>query len=340
MRKYLLPEGGNFYKANLHNHTNLSDGHCTPEEIKEIYKRYGYSIVAYTDHDIFLTHNDLTDDSFLALNGLEVEVNEAKNASFEYVKTAHLCFIALEQTTELHPCWHRSKYLFGNAPKSYDKIKFDENEPDFERTYSGEGITKIFEHVTKKGFFGTYNHPTWSTEGYEDYIGYNGMNAMEIFNGACIVEGFDDYNPRVYDDMLRAGKRLYCIGADDNHNHSPETSRRFDSGRAFTMIKADRLDYRTVTKALENGHFYASEAPEIYELYVENNAVHIKCSKADMICCNYDFRRGQNVLDENGRGVYEAVFTLPEKYEYFRITITDKNGKHACTNAYFKDALK
>ena len=34
MRKYLLPEGGNFYKANLHCHTVLSDGAMTPEEVK------------------------------------------------------------------------------------------------------------------------------------------------------------------------------------------------------------------------------------------------------------------------------------------------------------------
>ena len=33
MKKFLLPENGNFYKANLHCHTNISDGKRTPEEI-------------------------------------------------------------------------------------------------------------------------------------------------------------------------------------------------------------------------------------------------------------------------------------------------------------------
>ena len=50
MRKYLLPETGNFYKSNLHCHTTMSDGQKTPEEIKELYMKKGYSIVAYTDH--------------------------------------------------------------------------------------------------------------------------------------------------------------------------------------------------------------------------------------------------------------------------------------------------
>ena len=35
MRKYLLPENGNFYKANLHCHSTVSDGTLTPEEMKE-----------------------------------------------------------------------------------------------------------------------------------------------------------------------------------------------------------------------------------------------------------------------------------------------------------------
>ena len=39
MKKYLLPEKGNFYKANLHAHTNMSDGRDTPEEVKEIFKK-------------------------------------------------------------------------------------------------------------------------------------------------------------------------------------------------------------------------------------------------------------------------------------------------------------
>ena len=67
MKKYLLPKTGNFYKANMHCHTTCSDGKKTPEEVKALYKKLGYSIVAYTDQDVFLRHDELTDDSFLAL---------------------------------------------------------------------------------------------------------------------------------------------------------------------------------------------------------------------------------------------------------------------------------
>ena len=38
MKKYLIKEEGNFYKANLHMHTTVSDGKMTPLEVKEKYK--------------------------------------------------------------------------------------------------------------------------------------------------------------------------------------------------------------------------------------------------------------------------------------------------------------
>ena len=49
----------------------------------------------------------------------------------------------------------------------------------------------------------------------------------------------------------------------------------------------------------------------------------------------------ETVLDESGDGVTEASFSVPENCVYFKITVTDKTGKHACTNAYFlEDILK
>ena len=78
MKKYLLPPEGNWYKANLHCHTNVSDGSFSPERVKEEYKKRGYSIVAYTDHQLMVDHSDLADESFLPLIGWEYEVCEDK----------------------------------------------------------------------------------------------------------------------------------------------------------------------------------------------------------------------------------------------------------------------
>ena len=88
--------GYNVYKADLHMHSTYSDGQLTPEEIKECYKEKGYSIVAYTDHNIMINHSYLADEDFLPLIGYEMDVNEqVEGIPWWELKTCHMCFITL-----------------------------------------------------------------------------------------------------------------------------------------------------------------------------------------------------------------------------------------------------
>lgn len=340
MRKYLLPNEGNFYKVNLHCHSTLSDGKKTVEQIKERYKALGYSAVAFTDHDVFIPHNDLTDGEFVALNGFEAEINEPRVDGLPVQpKTCHICFVALDPETEIQPLWHRSKYQFGNAKESKVLVKFDENEPDFERAYTADRLNEMMRIGREKGFFVTYNHPTWSQESYPQYSEYSEMNAFEIFNGSCIAAGFDDDNFRVYNDFLRLNKRIYAVGADDNHNAHPDDTRKSDSGVSFTVVKAPKLEYKALTDALVNGNFYASCGPEIRELYYEDGKVYVKTSDADRILYNCGIRNAGSRYAEGDGFINEAVLDVKPESNYFVITVVDKQGRKAYSNAYFLDEL-
>ena len=128
MRKYLLPENGHFYKANLHCHTTCSDGRKTAAEVKEIYQKRGYSIVAYTDHDVLLSHDELNDENFLALHGFEIELSDySEGVTSETRRTCHICMVALEPDNMVEPCWHRTlhqhHYFYGNAKNYAGEIK-------------------------------------------------------------------------------------------------------------------------------------------------------------------------------------------------------------------------
>lgn len=333
MKKYLISENGNFYKANLHCHTTVSDGKLTPAEIKEEYMRHGYSVVAYTDHDVLVPHYELNDENFLALNAYEIEVNESGDIpATRSPKTCHICLVALEPDNITQVCWHRSDYLFSNSVKYADKVKFDETLPDYVREYTHEGINDIIKKGREGGFFVTYNHPCWSREDYSDYSGYEGMNAMEMMNYGCIVVGYEDYNSRVYDDLIKQGKHLFCIGTDDNHQ-------TYDMCGAWTMIKAPALEYRKITSALEAGDFYCSEGPEIKELYVEDGQVHITTSPVRSIVYIAVSRDGK-MEGFKETPVTSASFTLRPDHVAFRIQVVDFSGKRAYTNYYFiKDLL-
>jgi len=339
MKQYLLPQNGNFYKANLHCHTNLSDGFLSQEQVKEIYKEHGYSVVAYTDHELLFPVNHLADESFLPLNGVELSVNE-KEPVDPTGKKVHLCCIAMEPDNQYTPCYHSEKYCWGNLRENRRLAKPVPGLPDFEREYSAEGVNAIIAEAKRLGFFVTYNHPKWSLETADDCCKYEGLDAMEICNFGCIALGYEEYNPEIYDAFLRKGNRIYCIAADDNHNHKPVDSSLYDSFGAFTMIKAEKLEYSTITQALVNGHFYASQGPEIYELFYDDGAVHLTCSPAEKVILTTPWRRRKILWSKDGEFITKAVLPIKPEDDYFRVTVIDHHGRPANTNAYFvKDLI-
>ncbi len=333
MRINLLPVGLPVYKANLHCHTTISDGCFTPEEIKALYKEKGYSVVAYTDHEIMIPHPELNDEDFLALNGYEYEVlspEKPDNPAHKLRKTCHMCLIALEPDNLTHVCWHGK--LWGNAVNYRDQAKINENEPVFETSYNGECISHVMQTARKNGFFVTYNHPCWSMEDMVDIQNYHGMHAMEISNTGCIMSGHPEYNPGIYDAMLRRGERIYCVAADDNHSQR-------DHFGGWVMISAEKLEYRAITKALEAGNFYATTGPEIHSLWYEDGQVHVCCSSAQRICMHCGSRTIQTEKAHESP-VTEAIFNVEPDDICFRIHVEAFDGSHADSNAYFLDSLK
>lgn len=337
MKKILLPEESEnlkYYKANLHCHSTVSDGAKTPEQLKADYKAHGYSILAITDHEVFIPHNELSDNDFLMLNGYEIEASGTNG------KTCHLCLVALSSDNTQEVCFSRA-YLWGNAKKNAKNVNVNKKESLLFRKYNKRGINKLIETGKKYGFFVTYNHPTWSLESYPQYIRYKNADAMEITNYGCVVCGFDDDNGHAYDDMLRNGEKLFCISTDDNHNLYPDSSPDCDSYGGYIMIASPSLKYEDVTTALKKGMFYSSTGtykhigPEFHSITLENDEVHIKTGDVRSIAYIPSSRDCQIKNAEDGGHINEAVFKIKKKEKYFRIVITDSFGYKAYSNAYF-----
>ncbi len=353
--EFLKEENGSlrYYKANLHCHTTVSDGCLTPEEMKALYKAEGYSALAFTDHEVFLTHNDLTDDSFVALNGAEYAVNFPSCMWADVKKkkpTCHICTVALSPDTRLQPLYHRSQYFLKSnvVHQKQLTLEYDDTQKDYTRHYSGEGITDYMTKLRKAGFFVTYNHPNWSQENQFRYSNYSGMHAMEIYNNGATVGGYDeDGNESVYTDLIRQGKRIYCIAADDAHIESDRNGKKFDAFGGYVYIAAEKLEYRALTSALEAGRFFAGtgrpghESAKILSLCYESDTrtVTVKTEPARNIRINTALRWADREWNPDGSPVEEAVFSLPEDAGYFRITVQDAEGYKTYSNAYFLDEI-
>ncbi len=340
MRKYLLPENGRFYKANLHCHSDYSDGRLAPEVLKKMYKEQGYSVLAITDHESIFDHTAMNEPDFLLIPGYEKELNSVAD-DWEDVITTHLCIYPKKKGVFDNICFDpdfvHPKFRWMHTPELKEKVTYV-GEP-YKSQYSVECINHFFEEAKKRDYLITVNHPWWSQAPIRDFLQFKGMFAMEILNFSSSTSGHDEEDQRYYDFLLREGNKIKCIAADDNHNERGLNmdDPYFDSFGGFTMIKADELTHEAIIDALEKGHSYASGGPEIKELYYEDGRVHIETSDALMIVMSTGNRYTRRVRGTADAPVNSADFDARPVKGYFRITVTDKFGRKAYTNAYFPE---
>ena len=334
-----MPEHGRFYKANLHTHTIISDGHQTPEEVKAAYMAAGYSVVAFSDHDVLLSHEELTDENFVAITSFEKSVPRPAVVDRQvFRRTAHFNVFALDQKNISCPILN-PETIWGNGreymPDEMKKYSYKAN-------YSVEGFNDLIQKANDAGFLVMLNHPAWSLLDYEDYADVKGLWGIEVFNTGCCIEGYPD-NDRQYEDLLRKGNRLFPVATDDSHIPS-------DCFGGSVMIKSERLDYPSIMSALKNGDFYASTGPEIHELYLEDGKLVVSCSAARSVTVCTERRQNLKNYAGNEARITRTEFDLgkfisdPDNGKrgmpsYFRVVVTGFDGNQAYTRAFYTDDL-
>ncbi len=321
--KVLLDKNKPYFKASLHCHSTFSDGTVSVEEQKKLFKENGYSVVAFSDHEHLVDNSYLDDDEFLTVTSCEVAIKEFPELSTlkkTDMRVTHLNFYARDQHNVITPCYSkRYDHFITNEVK--DKIAY---EGEYERVYSPSGINEMIRTAKEKGFLVQYNHPDWSLECAADYLQYENLDFVEVYNHGVYEAGGDSYIIKAYDDMLRNGKKVHLTMCDDSHSKAHMFG-------GWVNINAERLEYGAIINALEKGDFYASQGPQIYSLVLEGDAVKIKTSSAVRIALSTRGRRCDLV---RGDDVCEAEFKVYDNDGYFRITVVDKNGKIAHTQAY------
>lgn len=318
-------EKAHWYKGNLHAHSTLSDGACSPEELRQLYLEEGYSFLAYTEHNFFAELSRLSDERFLAFPGAEVKSYPPyEDVGCSDYRTYHLLCLA------------------GTATAPQPDIRI----PPLKSRWEDYHLkTQAFiDRMTADGFLVTINHPVWSRLLPEDLLSLDRFFALEIYNAQCAVDGDDTGEGVLYWDLLlRQGKRIWGYAADDNHNimdlfsQTPEKISkghpRWPSCKAWVQVYAEELSQRAIAEALKHGRFYSSTAPEIFRYEVVDNTVFVECSEVVQIDFITYERRGHSIRAPGG--VRAASYCLKGDETYVRVQCTDKYGHRAWTNPIF-----
>lgn len=175
---YLISPLKKQYKANLHCHSVLSDGKKTPQELKEMYKEHGYSILAITDHETPKNHSYLSDDEFIAVTGYETYVRTNADARHDaYDKEIHINLFAKEPDNEAIVCYNPKycKYITDEEKEKLVKVGSQRI-----REYSVEYINELIKTAKENGYIAAYNHAWWSMEDEADVLAYEGFFRDEL----------------------------------------------------------------------------------------------------------------------------------------------------------------
>jgi len=170
---------GNWYKANLHTHTKLSDGDSNLPDVVKKYRQLGYSVLAVTDHENSNDVSGYSDSNFLLLNGMET-----------------------------HPKCHTSEVNYHlvclNLPNGFVMPKELEVQQRIDRV----------RHVGGEVIFA---HPYWSGHNINQIDPLKGLIGIEVYNSVCngIGKAFSSVH---WDDLLQARHYLSGFATDDLHH--------------------------------------------------------------------------------------------------------------------------
>ena len=337
---YLISPKKNQYKANLHSHSTLSDGCRTPEELKEMYKARGYSILAVTDHEAPGAHNDLTDDDFISITGYECYIRIDPSAAYKlFKKEVHLNLFARDPKNETLICYNENYCKYTDKER---QMALPHAGSERVREYTPEYINEYIKTAKDNGYIVAYNHPYWSLESPDDVLKYEGLFSFEMCNYGSYVTNGLELNGAFYDNLLSRGMSIACHGSDDNHNKKDENDPEFDSFGAFTMIYPEEFSYSSIIDAMENGEMYSSTGPEIHEISFdpEERTLHVECSAAEHIYVYNGGKSPYRIHRREGEApITSADFTVGRKAPYIRVSVVDEKGKKADTRGFFHREL-
>lgn len=317
--KDILPlEGkGNWYKGNLHCHSTMSDGKLDPYTIAEMYKKKGYSFLAFSEHELFTAWKEFNDDNFIIMPGIERSVS--KNGERK-------CY-------HIHGILGSSEYITNNKLTPL-KHKERVSVPEWK---GKETAQNIINELKENGNIVTINHPLWSYNELEDLVGLEGYHALEIYNHGCEVENKTGMATVYWDSLLRRGVRIWGIATDDNHNNNryEEARPEWDSFGGWVSVKAEKLSQESIAQSLLEGRFYSSTGPEIYNYGIKDGVAFVECSPVKTIYFLSYEGRGESRRNKEGKSITYAECAIGDKEKYVRIECIDESGKTAWSNPMY-----
>jgi hypothetical protein len=292
-----------WYKGNTHTHTLNSDGDSSPDDVVRWYREHAYDFLVLTDHNFVTSVDGLN-----ALHGAEEKFLVIKG----------------EEVSD----------RFANKPLHINGL-------DVRRTVPAQGGTSVLDVLNRniaairaENGIPHVNHPNfgWAIT-REELQQVRGTRLFEIFNGHPFVNNLGGGGvpglEEVWDALLSSNVLLYGVAVDDAHTFKqPGNPNVAGPGRGWVVVRAPRLEARTIVEAIERGEFYASTGVELQALDVAADRIHVAVKPVPSSKYRIQFiGKGGHVLEE-ALGT-SATYVVKGTESYVRARVLESNGRMA-----------
>ena len=293
-------------KGALHCHTTRSDGKVEPADVVQLHKDNGYDFLAVTDHRLY-NYDNFGVEGITILPGMEMDGNFVKSEGDRQVHCHHIVCIGPEKDKG-------NGYQQDEAFERWAMEKPEDSQPHIDA-------------IHEKGNLTIYAHPQWSGTPAREFEMLRGNFAMEIFNSGCAMENRLDMNAAYWDELLSQGQRIFGVATDDGHKKEHHCN-------GWVRVSCEN-NVSAILEALEEGRFYASCGPEIFDFTVEHGVAHIACSPVSEIQFIHFRSPYPVVMPEGDAPLTGGEVKLRPGSNYVRACVVDAQGRRAWTNPIF-----
>lgn len=298
-----------WYKGNLHSHTDRSDGRLPPGAVVDWYAGRGYDFLALTDHGR-VTRYEPRQRHILMIPGAEVTAYDEPAGSFHHL-------VALLE------------------PEQVDSVaRLEVSSPQ-----------RIINELGEAGATVIMAHPYWLGLTSAELARLEGAVGLEIYNNLAEIERGRGYSEPHWDDLLLAGKRVWGLAVDDCHWRALDAGGGWVMVRApeltpKAILQAIRTGDFYSTQGPEIKRFGVQYDRVGGLLPGAGGQVILECSPCRRIVF-YGNRWLGTVVEAAEQGeepLVTASYPLTGKETYVRAMCVDYAGRRAWTQPVFPEA--
>ena len=289
-----------WFKGNIHTHTNVAGGDADPETVVRWYRRHGYDFLVLSDH------NHLT--------------------LFEYGQGKRPFRRPLMIPGEEITATIKS----GTVPIHINGIGISRL---IEPIDAGEVVPTIqanVDAVLEAGGIASINHPNyrWAFD-HQAIIQVTGASLLEVYNGLLTTNvdggvGKLSYEG-IWDGVLSAGRVIFGAATDDSHNYNDFTYLKANPGRGWVVVRAREFSAEAIVDALAAGDFYSSTGVTLSEVSSSQESVRLRIEQIGNLIYTTRFTGHEGTLLAEVTGT-EPVYRIRGDEGYVRGVVYGSGG--------------